>query len=62
MISRVFTDCLAELCTLPCIRKSCRKAALGRAHDFGTKYSGLYFSFFASLSEVPPDILLLSGG
>ena len=47
MISRVFTDCLAMLCTLPCTGKSFRRKPSAEPTTLAQSIVGYTFSFFA---------------
>ena len=61
MMSQAFTDWLAELGSLPCIRKSCGRQPSAEPTTSARSIVGYTSHLSLTLSEVHPNILLLSG-
>ena len=61
MISQAFTDCLAQVCTLPCNGKSCGRQPSAEPTTLEQSIVGYTSHLSLTLSEVHPNILPLSG-
>ncbi len=62
MISQVFTDCLARVCTLPCSGKSCGRQPSAEPTTLEQSIVGYTSHFPLTLNEVLPNIPLRTGG
>ena len=62
MISQVFIDCLAQFCTIPCIRKSCGRQPSAEPTTLEQSIVGYTSHFPLTLSEVSLNIPLRTRG